>query len=810
MAGGWLGQNGRAWPPGLPLPLTALVGRERDLAEVSRLVLANRLVTLVGAGGVGKTRLAIEEAASVASQFIDGVDLVDLNGVPDPALVWAAVARAVGVEERADAELPQRLMQVIRPQRRLLILDNCEHLLAASTTVATQLLGCSPGLRILATSREGLSVPGEITWRVPSLTFPWPEHPPSLGELASFGAVTLFTDRARAARPGLAIRPADIAALGSICFRLDGIPLALELAAARVSALSITEIADRLDDQFTLLGRAAGGPARHQTLRASVNWSYQLLSQPERAMLRRLTVFGGSWSLTAAEAVGTGPPVRPDQAARLLAALVNKSLVQAEDSATGTRYRLQEAIRAFAHEQLSAAGELDDARARHGTYFADLGGRVAPLLHGPDQGQWSKRLDQDQANFGAARRWCAADRARAELGLQMAAGLGEYWLIRGLLDVGADWLHEALQQASGPARARAAALTWLAVITSLRGGFERGGELFAASITLLEQMHDVNGLARALAILGFWRANQADSDRAAEALGRALTLARLSPDQYFAAFALLMAGMAAFLMGDKAAAKSCATQSVELFTQIEDSRGASYARCLLADCLISEGAPADGLVILRDCIGRFEALLDRWGLLISTGSTALAHAALGDWTQAAFALGIAATLSERIGGRLFPAAQAAVNAVAARTAVELGPAATRWYEEGMTAGRSDRIAAALDLGLEEVTPRPSQRHPLDPEMPPHGLLPADLPLTPRENEITQLIAGGLTNRQIAQRLFIAQRTVDTHVGHILAKLGCSNRSQVAAIVGVASRSPAATQAANHGNTHLGYVSSPIP
>jgi len=631
------------------------------------------------------------------------------------------------------------------------------------------LLSCCPELKILATSREGLGVPGEVTWRVPSLTFPWPEHPPSLDELEEFGAVALFADRARAVRPGLTIGAADIAALSSICFRLDGIPLALELAAARVSALSITEIADRLDDQFTLLSRTVGGPARQQTLRASVEWSHQLLGQLERVMLRRLAVFAGGWSLSAAEVVGTGPPVAPGQVARLLAALVDKSLVQAEDSVTGTRYRLQEAIKAFAHERLLASGELNDVQARHGAYFADLGERVAPRLHGPDQGMWAKCLDQDQANLRAARLWCTADAARAALGLKMASGLGEYWMIRGLLEEGADWLHEALQRAPGPARARAAALTWLAVITSLRGGFQRGGEMFAASIALYEQACDVQGQARALAILGFWRANQADREGAAEAIDRALVRARLSEDRYFAAYALLMAGMAASLMADTALARTRAAQSLDLFTEIGDRRGAGYARCVLADCLISDGAPADGLTTLRVCIGTFEALLDRWGMLISTGSAALAHAALGEWRQAAFVLGVADSLSERIGGQPFPGMRAALDAVAGKTAVELGAEAAPWREAGRAAGRSDRIAGALELAPGPVPPLP----------PP----PEDLPLTPRENEITQLIAGGLTNRQIAERLFIAHRTVDTHVGHILAKLGCSNRSQVAAIVG---------------------------
>ena len=224
-----------------------------------------------------------------------------------------------------------------------------------------------------------------------------------------------------------------------------------------------------------------------------MDWSHQLLSQPERALFRRLAVFAGGWSLRAAEAVSSGPPVGPGQVVRLLAALVDKSLVQAEDTATGTRYRLLEAIKTFAHEQLVASGELDDTRARHGSYFADLGEHVASRLHGPDQGHWASCLDQDQANLRAARLWCAADPARAALGLKMASGLGEYWFIRGLLEEGADWLHEALERAPGPGQARAAALAWLAVFTSLRSGFQRDGQLFEASIALVRASRRPSG-----------------------------------------------------------------------------------------------------------------------------------------------------------------------------------------------------------------------------------------------------------------------------------------------------------------------------
>jgi DNA-binding CsgD family transcriptional regulator len=531
------------------------------------------------------------------------------------------------------------------------------------------------------------------------------------------------------------------------------------------SALSFQEIADHLDDRFTLLARTVGGLARHQTLHASVDWSHQLLGPPERVLFRRLAVFSGGWSLAAAVAVGSGPPIGPGQVIRLLAALVDKSLVQAQDTPTGTRYRLLEAIKTFGHEQLAASGELDAIYTRHGRYFAGLGEHAASRLHGPDQVEWAGRLDQDQGNLRAARLWCAADPARAGLGLKMAAGLGEYWLIRGQLEEGTEWLQDALGQAPDAAEARATALTWLAVFTSLRSGFQRGSQLFEASIALHERAGDRQGQARALAIFGFWRANQEGRQGAAEALDRALALARQSGDRYFAAFVLLMASMTAALMTDPRLAQVRAADSVTLFTEIGDRRGAGYARCVLAERLIHDGNPREGLAILWVCVSDFESMLDRWGLLISTGSAALAHAALGDWSRTAIAAGVADSLSERIGGHLAPGIQAPIDAITSRTAAELGAVAEALREAGRAVGRSDQIAAALGLAAEPGLPQ-SQQH---------------LLLTRREHEITDLIAAGLTNRQIAKRLFIAQRTVDTHVAHILAKLGCSNRAQVAAL-----------------------------
>jgi non-specific serine/threonine protein kinase len=350
----------------------------------------------------------------------------------------------------------------------------------------------------------------------------------------------------------------------------------------------------------------------------------------------------------------------------------------------------------------------------------------------------------------------------------MAAGLWEYWLIRGLIEEGAAWLEDALRRAPSPSGTHAVALTGLALFTSLRGEFHRGGELFAASIAVFGPERDLREQARALAILGYWRANHGDRAGSAEALDRAMLMAELAEDQYSAAYAQLMAGMAASSMTDRTLARAHAARSVELFNGIGDRRGVGYARCVLADCLTAEGAAAEGLAILRTCFGTFEELLDRWGLLISTTSAALAHAALGDWRRTAFALGVADSLSERIGGHPFPAVQAAIDVVAAKTAAILGPSATPQRKAGRAVGLGDCIATAMGFA-----PEPRLACPQQPE----------LPLTRREQEVTELIAGGLTNRQIAERLFIAQRTVDTHVGHILAKLGCSNRSQAAVLIG---------------------------
>jgi len=761
-------RGGLDWPAGLPAPLTDFVGRERELAEIARLVAAHRLVTLVGAGGVGKTRAAIEVAVGVRAIFADGVSLVDLSALPDPALLPDAVATALGVEDRAGADLEQRLVRVLRPQRRLLLLDNCEILRTACAAMAGRLLAACPGVTVLATSRESLAVPGEVTWRVPSLTFPWPDNMPALDELNSFEAVALFLARASAARPGLVIGASDVAAVTAICFHLDGIPLALELAAARAGALSLDDIARRLTGRFELLARSGTGPARHQTLRASVDWSCQLLDPTGRTLFSRLAIFTGGWSLDAAEAICAGAPVAPDDVAGLLATLVDKSLVQADQSGEGNhRYRLLQTIRVFARELLAGSGELADLRARHGEYFAALGSRSAPVLLGPDQARWARRLDLESEDLRTARQWCNADPARSGIGLRLASGLWEYWHIRGRLEEGARWLEDALDRADGPVEARAAALNGLGVIVSLRGEHVRGSQLFRQSVECYQQADDLRGQARAWTHLGNALTILGDLAGAEHAFSSGLALARQSGDQWYEAFALYLSGWAATMHGNLGRAKSRLQASAELFGRLGDRRGVGYCLVILADCLLREGQPAGAVAMLREGISIFEALPERWGLLYGTSLLAAACAALGDWPQVAAILGVVDSISERIGGQLFPHIQAEIAALAEAAAAGLGPAIESRRAEGRVIGRSDQITAALWPGPEHEPP------------------PADgpsLPLTRREREVAELIAQGLTNRQIGGRLFIAERTVDTHVSRMLAKLGCSSRAQIAAIV----------------------------
>lgn len=420
-------------PTNLPAQLTSFVGREQEMAEVSRLLVPTRLLTLTGSGGCGKTRLAMQVAADLLDRYPDGVWLVELAGVGDPALVPQTVAAALGVREEAGRDLSDTLVGYLRGRETLLILDNCEHLVEAAAQIATTILRACPDVQILATSREPLDVPGETTWVVPSMTVPDAREP--LASLERFEAVRLFIERAQQAHPSLRLNERTATAVIQICRRLDGIPLAIELAAARAKVLSVDQIAARLDDRFRLLGETRGAIPRHETLAAAVAWSYDLLGEDERTVFRRLGVFQSGFTEQAAIEVCGGDGLDPGQISPVLMSLVEKSLALRLEGEGDERFALLETVRQFAEERLADAGERGTYRSAHLRYFADLTAGAVEEMRGPRQAAWLDVLEAEHDNLRAALDHAAVSGKAAE-GLAMATSLAPFWEIRAYLSEG--------------------------------------------------------------------------------------------------------------------------------------------------------------------------------------------------------------------------------------------------------------------------------------------------------------------------------------------------------------------------------------
>jgi predicted ATPase/class 3 adenylate cyclase len=536
-----------ARPHNLPLQLTSFVGRERELAAVAALLGGGpsgpRLVTLTGPGGTGKTRLALQAAADALEAHPDGVWLVELAALADPALVPQAVAAPVGVREEPGRPLAATLTDALRPKRLLLLLDNCEHLVDACARLAEALLRACPALRVLATSREALGVAGEAPYPVPPLSLPeLPEppdlpdagHPPARGGLAQAEAVRLFVERATTLQPAFAVTAQNARPLAELCRRLDGLPLALELAAARVPVLGVEGLLARLDDRFRLLtGGSRTALERHQTLQATVDWSHALLTAPERVLFRRLAVFAGGWGLEAAEQVCSDATLPQDDVLDLLTRLVDKSLVLADAPAAGpARYRLLETLRQYAQHKLADAEEVAAVRGRHAAVYLALAEQAEPALYGPEQLAWLDRLEQEHANLLAALAWLAERGAggepeapdAAEAALRLGAALARFWVMRSHVALAGEWLGRllALPGAQRTA-ARARVLAGAGHVAFWRRDYAAGRRLAGETLALAQAVGDGFGIAFARLGLGSiartaqvaaWRAQ--DAARAAQ------------------------------------------------------------------------------------------------------------------------------------------------------------------------------------------------------------------------------------------------------------------------------------------------------
>jgi len=601
-----------ATPNNLPQQLTAFIGRRRELAEVRKLLSKTRLLTLHGVGGIGKTRLALQAAAGVLDNYSDGVWLVELAPLADPRLVPLAVASVLGVKENPGHPAAEALLHTVKDRKLLLILDNCEHLLNACAGLAAQLLQAGPQVQILASSRQPLHVAGETGLAVPPLAVPNPDQTIVLADLEQSEAASLFLDRALSARPSFHLTEQHAAVVANICRRLDGIPLAIELAAARVRAISVENIAARLNDRFSLLthGDSTALP-RQQTLRALIDWSFELLTQQERALLRRLSVFAGGWTLEAAEAVGANGDVSRADVLGLLANLVDKSLVTLE--AEGERYQLLETVRQYAQERLDESGEGDSARSRHLDFFLALAEQASSQLVGPDQGAWLARLAGDAENLFAAHAWCDRVDGGGELGLRLVFAVKLYLFYRGPLTLLHRVTLEAVARpgAQGRTRARCRALHTAGQVDFLMGRYREAQGYLEESLSIAIQIGDRDRAAMVLKELGGVSTGLGDLAKARVYLEQALNLARQLENKRALAAAVNSLAQLDRMEGELDTAERLYEQVLTLARELEDQESIAIGLLNLAMVSIgraSHGRPVGALCYRRSRIQAFARL----------------------------------------------------------------------------------------------------------------------------------------------------------------------------------------------------------
>jgi predicted ATPase/DNA-binding CsgD family transcriptional regulator len=764
-------------PDNLPLEMTSFVGREREVAEIERLLSDRRLLTLCGPGGAGKTRLALAVARDLLGEFEGGVWWVELASISDPELVVRAVAQALGMREAPDLPPTETLVEHLQDREALLVLDNCEHLIEVCATLADTLLrGCSE-LRILATSREPLRVAGETNFMVPSLTLPDPERSVPAGELEDYEAVRLFAERAGEVDSGFALTGQNAPAVARLCEELDGIPLAIELAAARTRVLTVEQITEKLEDPLGLLSTGSRtAAARHKTLRATLSWSYDLLSEAERALFRGLSVFVGGWDLEAVEAVGSDEPAEAVQVLELLSALVDKSLVMAEPQAEdAVRYRMLEPVRQFARDKLQESGEEPEVRRRHAEHYLAFAETAEPELLGPDQGQWLGRLRVEFGNLREAHSWSlepGQEGARARLRLRLAAALWRFWELEGLKE-NKVWLKTALEKDPGGFPAvRAKVLVGFGFILLFQGDY--GGAIAALeeAILLYKEIGDSFGTAFALGNLGYAALHGGYRERVPAFVEEGEALMREGDlDGHTCAFLRLILASAAVEEDDLDSAVAQLDESLALCRKLGDLRTVSQSLFTL------------GMVeLMRDDLDRGAALLDegarmtgelgyRIGGVYYVWGLGKVGAMRGRPLRAAKLWGAAEALREDMGMSLsyFDLAASGYEQDLAAVRSTLGEAS---FEAAWAEGRTMPPEQAMEYALEQPTAPHDDAAPA-----------AQAGLTRRELEVLRLVAAGMSNQQIAESLTISEHTVHRHVSNVLGKLGVSSRAAAVAQAG---------------------------
>ncbi|HUN36662.1 MAG TPA: tetratricopeptide repeat protein [Trebonia sp.] len=811
----------------LPVALTSLVGRDRELRDLSAMLATTRLLTLVGTGGSGKTRLGIALAAATRHRFSDGAWWVDLAGVTAHDQLPPAVAAALGVPQAPGQDSAAIVVRHLRSRATLLVLDNCEQVVAGCSQVVERLLTACPALTVVATSREMLGVPGERAFRVDGLSLPAADEDGA-------EAVQLFIERARAITPGYTVEPADRAAVARLCRQLDGLPLAIELAAAQAGILGPAQITRRLRGGGLLRNPSRSAPERHQTLQATLEWSYRLLSEKERILFRRLSAFSGSFSLPAAEAVTALDGIEHADVAGLLAALVGKSLVIVAGPGVDSdyRYRMLETIRAYSVEALAVSGEQAAVHQAHTAYYLSLATRAQSGLERADQARWLDQLGGDHDNIravlrrtlGSSQPASADDGAasdRAHLGARMAALMWPFWYRRGDYHEARAWLERAAEVVLGepvPALVMAAVLTGAGVLAFLQcdyavaterltkaravygeegdqvglattlqrlgsiareeGRYDDARMLHEESLTIWAELADPVGVAASQDYLAFTAWLAADADRAVGLSAQAVTGFRAAGLRQETSAALVNHGVAVYLAGDPERGGALLQESLDIATRLGYREGMAWALNELA-VIISDDDPETAADMLAESVEIHASLGDRWR--VASVAEAIAGLAGGvDPAAAAALLGGAAAVREALGTPVPPAERPARARCVRSLRDQLGRRFQGTWDRGHLMTLEELVEASLRAARAVQGPRAPQAEPGEDLAAGPGRA-AQYGLTERELDVLRLLATGLTNREIGVQLRISTGTAGVHVSNILRKLGATSRAQAVAV-----------------------------
>ena len=740
-------------PNNLPLQLTSFIGREKEIPEVKELLAKTRLLTLTGSGGCGKTRLALQVVADLVDEFPDGAWVVELASLSDPGLVTQETASVLGVREGQGVSLLDSLSSYLKSRQTLLLLNNCEHLIEACITLTDTLLRACPNLKILVASREALSIAGESTYKVPSLSLPNPKNTTSVENLTIYEAVRLFIDRAAAAVSTFTLTDSNALAVAQICHRLDGIPLAIELAAARIKVLSAEEIMARLDDRFRLLtGGSRTALPRQQTLRAAIDWSYNLLSEEEGALINRLSVFMGGWTLAAAEVICSGQGIEDYEVLDLLTNLVEKSLVVTEEEGGKTRYHLLETVRQYARDKLLESGESESLRNRHLDWYLELAERAEPELEGHDQIVWKDRLELELDNLRTALEWSLGSgeevKARQAVSLRLAGALGRFWAWRDYYSEGREWMETALSKGTKVANSGASAstmtmsaraktlygaglLAWaqgdhgrattvyeesLALYQELedkqgianslngigwlagyQGDYSQSVALGEEALTLFRELDDKQGIARSLGFLGNLVLEQGDYERAIELGKESLALQQELGKNGWIILPTLILGRGAYLQGDYERAAELFEEHLELCRESEWKRGIAVMLFHLGAVVLRQGNYGRAAALFEESLTLSRDLGDKRNIVWGLEGLARLAAAQNYLERAGRLLGAAEAIRGAIGFDLQPSMRAEHEESVATVRAGIGEEeiAAEWAE-----GRKMTLERAVEYALE--------------------------------------------------------------------------------------------------------------